>query len=145
MVRLLRAIRNSILWVNAKSSFASKDYSSALKKLEKIQLEKVPVNRFVEYLLLKGFVLFCLEKLDSAADCFELIFENIEKADRFNKHEKRYILAYAAECYISFYDYVNNVIDKNTLEQYLDYRHIDLKRVRDSIREDYPLRSHPMW
>ena len=143
--RLYILATNSFKWVSAKEKARDRNYKNALEILNSMNIKRININTFVEYLVFKGFIEFYLGDEEESAICFELFFKYIINTDKFTSNEIRYLKAFVSTCYLTYFGAVTIVTTKETLQSHLEYSLINLDCVNNSIQNDFPLRDHPNW
>ena len=145
MLRLFTNLVNAKKFTTANLLCRERRYKEAYNVLRKIDLSDIRVDRFVEYLALRGFVAFCLGEFDDAADCCEGVFKYLPEASSFSANDKRYLEAYTAKFYSELKNKVSMITSDKNIEAKINYSQIDLANVRPKLKRVFPLRGHPDW
>ena len=145
MMGFFTKLVNAKHFTNANILCRERQYREAYDELHKINITKIKVERFVEYLALRGFVAFCLERFDDAADCCEGVLKYTPEANKFSVDDKHYLEAYTARYYSDIVTKVTTITTPADIEKRLKYTKINLANVRPKLKRLFPLRGHPDW
>ncbi len=142
--RVYRAGRASIAWVGALDRASKGRYVEALERLD--TMERYTILLACEYHLLKAFLYQATGESRSALDHLGIMKEELSKARRYNNDEKKYLL-----CYASVIE--KKIGNERDLDEYpdisekrgtiIDFRSIDLSKVSESIKKNFPFREQP--
>ncbi len=142
--RVYRAGRASIAWVGALDRASKGRYVEALERLD--TMERYTILLACEYHLLKAFLYQATGESRSALDHLGIMKEELSKALRYNTDEKQYLLCYASVIQ-------NKIGNERDLDKHsdisekrgtlIDFRSIDLSKVSESIKKNFPFRGQP--
>lgn len=138
-------LANAKNFTNANILCRERRYKEAYKALHKINISNIKVERFVEYLALRGFIAYCLNEFDDAADSCEGVFKHIHDANGFSADDERYLEAYTARFYSEITSKVSTITPIKDIESKIQYGKINLENVRPKLKRIFPLRGHPEW
>ncbi len=129
-------------WVDALDASSHEDYQRALTHLDYV--DKSFNRKRIRYHLLRGFVCFALKNNAAAVENFEIAIKLLRVIDGFNEDEKNYILGYATIFGNKALEAGNLTKDSKLFPQ-IDVASIDLSKVRQYFKLNFPLREHPNW
>ena len=135
--KLLMAPKIAVLWVRAQDATSKKSYEDALNLVEKI--EKLSSSQ-PDVFILKGLLYYRLGK-------YGLSIKTMIKADnlvmsykRYSDADKLYLKGFAAAC-------CERAARKLGIEDQkiipMDYREINLDKVKSHLKTNFPLRNLP--
>ena len=136
------------LWVSAFDDAANKNYSEALRKLEKIENYDVGVPFSVEFGLLKSFLYVRTSHHKLALETLDVACKILSKSHSYNFDEKEYLKNYAmlvANQTVKHLDKLPQSFFENGFDEQIDYKKFDLGSVAQRLQRNFPLREHPNW
>ena len=120
-------------------SLANSDIKKALFFLNKhINEAEKYKNKFPDYYILKGSLLFDLKNYSEAQKNLELATELLTKNESYNLDEKKYLYSY-------IYNYLSNILHKKNDNEWIIFdelskrENFDLNQVRENLKNNFPL------
>jgi hypothetical protein len=129
-------------WVDALDASSHGNYQRALSHLDYV--DKSYKGKRIRYHLLRGFVCFTLKKYSAAVKNFETSLKLLKGSNSFNENERNYILGYASIFGNKALDAGNFTKNSNPFLQ-TDIAPINLSKVRQYLKINFPLRDYPNW
>ncbi len=136
---LYRAVKGGVYW-NRSLEFASKgNHEAALDEIVRIE-EISPL--LAESALLKGFLLYALNRDDEAVRSLIEAQKLVEASQKYSDDDKEYL-----KCYASVWGgEAAKKLDRKVLKPFaVDFERVPLSKVKKHLKRNFPLRDHPNW
>lgn len=130
------------MWVSALDDAAKEKYDDALEKLSKVESL---MGEDAEFNLLRGFLCFATNDDSGVMNHMSKAIGLLEDSQKYSGDEKRYLICYARIWMGKTSECEDDSTPLEAGDSICNFSDINLSKVKNALKQNFPLRQHPEW